>query len=354
MAYTSVNPVSVGDETKKSHYDTVFDNTAWLRDSVLGVGAGSIGEHIGATNAPIFDDFKLNNTIGLALADTDLNGFRAATTSVNSAGWLAYSKNNLSAPGRLVLVSGAEGMTTGGTYMHVVMQEASGAGILTNMAKFDTSGWTNYTGFINRDIKSTLALVAGPTGLSTDSGINLTQTDHEHRVPSGGRMIVTTLAGTTRAAFYDTGQFSFVNTAGNTYFLSTPGSYQVLGRDSAGTTRYVFDATNKLIKVGATSGDYIEIDGAGTGGFYKYNIVTSAGTTTFANKVSGGSPAAGCYIAPAGGGAMDFALAKWVRVGQSTSSAGATFGEIRWNTSAAAGQKLQCYDGTSWKYITLT
>lgn len=33
MAWTSSNPVSIGDPTKKSHYDNVFDNTTYLKDA---------------------------------------------------------------------------------------------------------------------------------------------------------------------------------------------------------------------------------------------------------------------------------------------------------------------------------
>ena len=33
MAWTATNPVSIGDPTKKSHYDNVFDNTSYLKDA---------------------------------------------------------------------------------------------------------------------------------------------------------------------------------------------------------------------------------------------------------------------------------------------------------------------------------
>ena len=34
MAYDPVNPVAIGDATKKSHYDTVFDNTVYNHDNL--------------------------------------------------------------------------------------------------------------------------------------------------------------------------------------------------------------------------------------------------------------------------------------------------------------------------------
>ena len=36
MAWTASNPVSVGDPTKKSHYDTLWDNSDFGRDTTDG------------------------------------------------------------------------------------------------------------------------------------------------------------------------------------------------------------------------------------------------------------------------------------------------------------------------------
>ena len=34
MAWTAANPVSIGDATKKSHYDNVFDNADWIYNNM--------------------------------------------------------------------------------------------------------------------------------------------------------------------------------------------------------------------------------------------------------------------------------------------------------------------------------
>ena len=42
MAFTDSNPVSIGNATKKAHYDLLFDNTIWLKANILEINTKAI------------------------------------------------------------------------------------------------------------------------------------------------------------------------------------------------------------------------------------------------------------------------------------------------------------------------
>jgi len=57
MAWTSTNPVAIGDPTKKSHYDTLWDNALVGRNATTGevITAGTTGDGFAVTGALIIE-----------------------------------------------------------------------------------------------------------------------------------------------------------------------------------------------------------------------------------------------------------------------------------------------------------
>lgn len=101
MAYISGNPVSIGDLTKKPQYDQVYDNSAFIHDSILnlaGDGSTRIGDGSGVdiNTADLRMDSKavLNNISIGAFAENQKIGINATALAHNAAGIRAYGDTN--------------------------------------------------------------------------------------------------------------------------------------------------------------------------------------------------------------------------------------------------------------------
>lgn len=61
MAFTSTNPVSVGDPTKKDHFDALFNNTLYFKDAPA-IDTGLI---VGFRGTPSADTVSVGDATGL-------------------------------------------------------------------------------------------------------------------------------------------------------------------------------------------------------------------------------------------------------------------------------------------------
>jgi len=110
MSFTSSNPVSIGEATKKSHYDNVFDNTKYNKDRINGddaEGSGVAGHfHEGGANGVALRWFySMENTgttiDGSSLANLETRNYsdlQSIPTEFNPTAASQALKANIASP----------------------------------------------------------------------------------------------------------------------------------------------------------------------------------------------------------------------------------------------------------------
>ena len=257
MAFITVNPVVVGARTQKPHYNAVFDNTVWLRNSVLGV-AGAVAEHIGTVGAPIFDKMTINNAIALALTDSDLLGLRAGLSGSIGAPTVALYGKTSPYPGRALLGCGHDDLASGASNIDFLEYSTTG----TNMRmRLTSAAWINYVGKIVRDINTGyLDIAAGTTGALTDGGTIYSGASSGasytayNAIRSGTAWSWDVVGGGSVAYLRSTGQLWLYNSATSSLYAN----FEPVGRtfdlrNSSGTVTFFADAANQIMTVGDTS-----------------------------------------------------------------------------------------------------
>jgi len=267
MAFITVNPVVVGDRTQKPHYDAVFDNAVWLRNSVLGV-AGAVTEHIGTVGAPIFDKITINNAIALALADSDIVGVRAGLSgSVGAATVGLYGKTS-GTPGYALLACGHADLAPGTS--DIDFFEYSTTGINMRM-RLTSAAWISYVGKVLRDINTGyLEIAAGTSGALVNGGTQYSGDSSGasytayNAIRSGTVWDWHVVGGSAVARLDATGQLQLYNSAASSLYANfAPVARTFDLRDSGGTVTFFADAANQIMTVGDTTSLWAKIDPQG-------------------------------------------------------------------------------------------
>jgi len=99
MAWTDSNPVSIGDATKKSHYDTLWDNADELKDIIETIANGTVG-------VTASGDFEVDTDA----IDTYATGTHEITPTMSDSGSVTlntfYNKFWYTKIGNLVTITG--------------------------------------------------------------------------------------------------------------------------------------------------------------------------------------------------------------------------------------------------------
>ena len=353
MAYVSTNPVSVGDQTKKPHYDQVLDNTTWIHDTLLGV-SGDAGTRLGAASAIVIEGMTWYNVIAYAAADTDQIGVSAGTSGITGAGWRAYGQSHGTLPGALELVAGNSNMATGGATMYIRMFERSTSGSI-DIARFAKGAVTWYTNVLQRDIDTgTLQLSGGAGTPAAKGGLVLAGPSFSGAygaqllLASGRYLDIYSIGSSaTVARILDTGQVNLYNGGNVRAIMTSASGYGLVDlRDSAGGTTVYLDSSTGQIRSGTSTGDRVYLDD----NYSAFLVATNGGGSFTLGGSTTGSSANGNFFLQVNSGKYLSILADHVVMPKvTTSPASPQAGSVYYDTTA---NKLKVYNGSAWETIT--
>lgn len=329
MAFVgSTGTVSVGDITKKSHWDENKANTNWLHDDILGI-SGDAGLILGVSGGP--------GTGGaISVAGMEMYGSTAIGAEDNSQ-WIGMSSSpagtldgpgiflfggtHATDPGKNSLLCGATNLASGAAYSYVSMVERNNVAPVT-IGVFDVDAWTNYSG-VYKSYGSQLDLIPGTGAITAEGGLRLNDAAaHVFYCQSANGVEIGSAYGNMRHAFRNTGSaIHYSSTHSTNGIVFDESLLQTRFYNKDGETAAVIDCnytTEGKLKLYYNGTDYA-VFGVG----------------------SGGNP----YIAASTGGAGKLGLALLGSMSLPQDGAGGTSGDMRFNTSTL---KAQVYVSGAW------